>query len=263
MTVSRYAGRFPGRLLVILIKTNIIDEGVLKRLRDDGVDMAQIDSLEKNGRKLQRQLTKADLQLDDRKASAEKYQKVLLRRRDLQIELSEAERELYAHRVGLRNDAVKGKLQQTLEHYLPKGEELPIFATSAKQYRVHAGTGDRCAPLMSVEMTQIPMVRKKAYEIAGPARFRIHSRYLDSMGIFLAGGRNWTEQCSSRDDAALADKARILYEDSKFRFAGVIEARKEIIEAELLRKLRARRKESREKAAQELEVICKWNSQSF
>lgn len=263
MTVSKYAGRFPGRLLVVLTKTDMVDEGVMKRLRDDGVDMTELDLLEENVHKLQKRLTKADLLLGNRKTSMEKYQKALQQSKDLQIALHEAEHELYAYKVGLRNDIVRSKLQQKLERYLAKNEELTILATSGKHYRVHSGTGGRCAPLMSVEMTEIPMVRKMAYEIAGPARFTTFSRYPELMGIFLAGVRRWTEGCSLKDDAGLADIAESLHEDSKFMFAGVIETRKEIIEVELLRPLRTRRAESRRKAAEELEAILDWNPQSF
>lgn len=262
-TVSRYAGRFPGRLLVILTKTDIVDEGVMKRLQDDGVDMTKHDLLKDKVRKLQNRLKKANLQLRSRETSVEGLQQVLESRRKSQDELDRAEHELYAYKVELRNDVVKSKLQQKLERYLGKNEELTILATSAKHYRVHSGTGGRCAPLMSVEMTEIPMVRKMAYEIAGPARFTTFSRYLESMGIFLAGVRRWAQGCSSKDDAGLADIAESLHEDSKFMFAGVIETRKEIIEVKLLRPLRTGRAESRRKAAEELEAILDWNPQSF
>lgn len=263
MTVSKFAGRFPNRLLVVLTKSDIVDEGVLKRLRDDSVDMTEHDILDNDVRSLQKQHTQAKLQLDNPEISDKKYQQVLSRSRKLRVELNEAKHKLYAHRIDLRNATVIGKLQQKLERYLAKNEKLTILATSAKHYSVHAGTGDRCAPLMSVEMTQIPMLRKKAFETAGPTRFSTFKRYLETMRIFLMGMRKWTEGCAYDDDAELADVAEKLYEGSKFAFAGVIERREEIVQAKLLRLLRAGRSDSREKAATELEAICKWNPQSF
>lgn len=119
---------------------------------------------------------------------------------------------------------------------------------------------------MGVDMTGIPMLRNKAYETAGPDRFRTFIRYLESMATLLTGMRQWTEGCSCSDGMELANIAQRLHEDSEFAFAGVVEGpqgREEIVQATLLRLLRARRRESREKAAKELEVICRWNLQSF
>jgi len=81
MAVSKFAGRFPDRLIVVLTKADVVDEGVLKRLRDDGVDMTEHDALEKKVRDLQGQLTKLDQKLGKRKISAIKYEQVLLRRK--------------------------------------------------------------------------------------------------------------------------------------------------------------------------------------
>lgn len=102
MAVSKFGGRFPNRLIVVLTKACIFDKGVLKRLRDDGVDMTEHDFLEEKFCNLQNQIANEDRKLGRPNISTKKYEQARLRKQGFQIDLNEAEESLYA--TGLHSE---------------------------------------------------------------------------------------------------------------------------------------------------------------
>lgn len=110
--------------------------------------------------------------------------------------------------VDMRNSRISARLKETKKKYLSKGAELEVFCVSNKHYMAHKGIETAETRCMSVEMTNIPALRRCALRMVAPDRFITIDTYISTALTLVRGASLWADATIVEHRATLMRIAR-------------------------------------------------------
>ncbi|PIA97976.1 hypothetical protein CB0940_05566 [Cercospora beticola] len=129
------------------------------------------------------------------------------RSRSLQ-ELETAEIERLDVLVDMRNSYLSKTLKEDKQVHLAPGVQLSVFCVSNTHYMAHKGVETNEKYHMSVEMTNIPALRRFALEVAAPNEFNTADEYINASLTLLRGAALWADAAMSERRQTLTEMAQ-------------------------------------------------------
>lgn len=169
--VKAMKSRGRGRVVVVSPKSDVIGDSTIpsgsKREKDMIVQFKKVhDDLETRLAEIEESILKCEDDGDDDQAAQLNQQK-----RKLEVLVKTADNAEKAHRINMRSEQNKSKLQEKLQDVAAAGDTIPVFSISNKAYAQHlAGYNPKKTPVLTVEETNIPELRRLLFTFPNEAR---------------------------------------------------------------------------------------------
>ncbi|KAI7215593.1 hypothetical protein KC333_g5341 [Hortaea werneckii] len=177
--VKSMRNRGSGRVVVISPRSDVIGDSTMPpgSLRDK--DIAE--QLKKKMSHLEKEVNALDIKICN--ADEDEELRLLKEKRELDVRLKLAQNREKAHRIRMRSDSNRQALQQKLGDILKSEVQVPVFSISNLEYARHLkGFHAKNAPVLSVEETMIPTLRRTVFAFPNEARLN-EAKFVQHLAI--------------------------------------------------------------------------------
>ncbi|KAI7588119.1 hypothetical protein KC343_g18977, partial [Hortaea werneckii] len=165
--VKSMRNRGSGRVVVISPRSDVIGDSTMPPGTRRDKEIAQ--QLKGKVSQLEKEVNALDFKLC--RADEDEELRLLKEKRELDVRLKHAQNREKAHRIHMRSKSNQEALQQKLGDVLNSQAQVPIFSISNLEYARHLkGFHAKNAPVLSVEETMIPELRRTIFAFPNEAR---------------------------------------------------------------------------------------------
>ncbi|KAI7195678.1 hypothetical protein KC363_g1356 [Hortaea werneckii] len=165
--VKSMRNRGSGRVVVISPRSDVIGDSTIPP--GTRRDKETVELLRKKVSQLEKEVNALDIKLCS--ADEDEEHRLLKEKRELDVRLKHAQNREKAHRIHMRSESNRQALQQKLEDVLKPQVQVPVFSISNLEYARHLkGFHAKNAPILSVEETMIPKLRRTIFAFPNEAR---------------------------------------------------------------------------------------------
>ena len=175
--VKSMRNRGSGRVVVISPRSDVIGDSTMPPGNRRDKDIAE--QLKKKKSHLEKEVNALDIKICN--ADEDEELRLLKEKRELDVRLKHAQNREKAHRIRMRSDSNREALQEKLRDVLKS--QVPVFSISNLEYARHLkGFHAKNAPVLSVEETMIPALRRTIFAFPNEARLN-EAKFIQNRAI--------------------------------------------------------------------------------